>query len=281
MNNVYKQGKELIEEIKNTKLSEDFLAVWNLGQSSFLIKFMDKYVVFDPNLGNTMSDRPVNPVPRNFPSPLLPEELDFLDYVFITHNHGDHLEVATVEGINKCNDKVKFVVPAPVKEVLLNIGVDVNKIIPAHTKVNTELEGLSFEAIPAAHYEIKLDKNGDADMVSYILKFGKIGLYHAGDTIVYPGMIDELKKHRINIAMIPINGRDYSREKKNLIGNTTFREAGDLSLDIGADLLVPMHYDLYNHNTENPAFLVDYMYRVHKGMKYHLFQPGERFIYLD
>lgn len=280
MNNVYKQGKELIEEIKNTRLAEDFLAVWSLGQSSFLIKYRDKYVVFDPNLGTTLSDRPVNAVPRNFPSPLAPEELDFVDYVFITHNHGDHLEAATVVGINKCNDKVRFVVPAPIKEVLINIGVDSKKIIPAHTKVNTELEGLSFEAIPAAHYEIKLDSNGDAEMVSYVLSLGKIGVYHAGDTIVYPGMIDELKKHNINLAMIPINGRDYSRESRNLIGNTTFREAADLTLDIGADLLVPMHYDLYDHNTENPAFLVDYMYKAHKGMKYHLFQPGERFIYL-
>jgi len=279
MERVYKEGNKLINEIKNTKLPESFVSVWCMGQSSFLVKYRDICVLFDPNLGDSLSKRPINPVPRNFPSPLAAELLDFIDYVFISHNHADHLEVDTITKINKCNEKVKFIVPVPVKEVLINIGIASNRIVLAHGNTEVELKGISFTAIPAAHYDINLDKNGDANMVSYVVKLGEIGLYHAGDTIVYPGMVEELKKHPINIAMVPINGRDYTREGKGLIGNTNFREAADLCKDINADLLIPMHYDLYDHNTENPAFLVDYLYKTHRGMKYHLFQPGEKFIY--
>lgn len=279
MKNVYKHGSELLNELKETKLPKEFIAVWNMGQSSFIVKHNDLFIITDPNLENTMSERPVNPVARNFSSPLSSEQMDFVDYVFITHNHGDHLEIATIKGILKCNSKAKFIVPAPVINVLLNIGVDEGRIIPAHTYRTQNIGEIVLTSIPAAHYEIKKDENGDADMLSYIMKFGDVCVYHAGDTIVYPGMIDELKKHSIDIAMVPINGRDYSREGRNLIGNINFREAADLCRDIAADLLVPMHYDLYNHNTENPAFMVDYLFRVHKGMKYHLFQPGERFIY--
>lgn len=279
MERVHKAGNELINEIKNTNLPESFVAVWCMGQSSFLVKHKDIYVLFDPNLGDSLSKRQVNPVPRNFPSPLAAEVLDFIDYVFISHNHADHLEADTIEKINKCNEKVKFIIPAPVTGVLRDMGIESKKIVPAHSKTEMEVKGISFNAIPAAHYDIKLDKNGDADMVSYVVKLGELGIYHAGDTIVYPGMIGELKKYPINIAMVPINGRDYAREGKGLIGNTNFREAADLCRDIDADLLIPMHYDLYNHNTENPAFLIDYLYKTHSGRKYHLFQPGERFIY--
>lgn len=279
MDRVYKYGAELLKEIKETNLPENFVSVWYLGQSSMLVKHLDKYVVFDPHLEDSLSKRPVNPSIRNYPSPIDPALCDFLDYVFISHNHADHLEAATIEKIAMCNSKVKFVIPAPVKAALTGIGIEDSRIIAAHSDIGTAIGSLSFTAIPTAHYELSIDENGDAPAVGYVVKFGNLNLYHAGDTIVYPGMIEKLRKHVINIAMIPINGRDYRRDARNCIGNTTFREAADLCSDIKGDMLIPMHYDLYDHNTENPAFLVDYLYSRHRGMKYHLFQPGERFIY--
>jgi len=279
LDKVYKFGNELLKEIEGTSLPEGFVSVWYLGQSSMLVKYLNKYAIFDPHLEDSLSKRPVNPSIRNYPSPLDPAHCDFLDYVFISHNHADHLEGATIEKIAKCNSKVKFIIPAPEKAALTGIGVENSRIIPAHSEKETLLDGLSFTAIPAAHYELNLDENGDAPAVGYVVRFGDLTVYHAGDTVVYPGMIEKLRKHSINIAMIPINGRDYRRDARNCIGNTSFREAADLCSDINGDLLIPMHYDLYNHNTENPAFLVDYLYSNHRGMKFHLFQPGERFIY--
>lgn len=279
MKNVYRSGEELLKEIKATRLPEGVVSVWYLGQSSMLVKYLDKYVVFDPHLDDSLSKRPVNPSVRNYPSPVAPELCDFLDYVFISHNHADHLEAASIEKIARCNSKVKFVIPAPVINALTGIGIQDSRIIAAHSDKATAIGSLSFTAIPAAHYELNIDENGDAPAVGYVVQFGGLKVYHAGDTIVYPGMVEKLREFGINIAMIPINGRDYKRDARNCIGNTTFREAADLCSDINGDLLIPMHYDLYNHNTENPAYFVDYIYSRHRGMKYHLFQPGERFIY--
>jgi Predicted Zn-dependent hydrolases of the beta-lactamase fold len=279
MDRVYKFGDELLKEIRETNLPDGFVSVWYLGQSSMLVKYLDKYFIFDPHLEDSLSKRLVNPSIRNYPSPIDPALCDFLDYVFISHNHADHLEAATIEKLARCNDKVKFIIPAPVKAALTSIGVEESRIIAAHSNIVASIGGLSFVTIPAAHYELNIDENGDAPAVGYIVKCGNLSVYHAGDTIVYPGMVEKLKEHKINIAMIPINGRDYRRDARNCIGNTTFREAADLCSDIYGDLLIPMHYDLYDHNTENPAFLTDYLYSRHRGMKYHLFQPGERFIY--
>lgn len=276
---VYKKGKELIHEIVNTNLPNTFISVWYLGQSSMLVKHCGLYVLFDPHLEDSLSKRGNNPSIRNYPSPVDAELLDFIDYVFISHNHADHLEAETIIKIDKYNEKVKYIIPAPETKALVDIGISQGKIVPAHTGAN-EHNGISFAAVPAAHYDVKLDEYGDSAMVSYIVKFGDIGVYHAGDTIVYPEMIDILKTHPINIAMVPINGRDYIREAKNIIGNTNFKEAADLCRDINADMFIPMHFDLYEHNTENPAYLVDYLYRNLRGRKYHIIQPGERLVYL-
>jgi L-ascorbate metabolism protein UlaG (beta-lactamase superfamily) len=32
--------------------------------------------------------------------------------------------------------------------------------------------------------------------------------YHAGDTILYDGLVERLRRHALDIACVPVNGRD-------------------------------------------------------------------------
>ena len=59
----------------------------------------------------------------------------------------------------------------------------------------------------------------------------------------------------------------------------TIEEAVILAKETNADLLIPMHYDLYSVNCVNPANFVDYLYNNNPTQKFHMFVPGERFIY--
>jgi L-ascorbate metabolism protein UlaG (beta-lactamase superfamily) len=74
-------------------------------------------------------------------------------------------------------------------------------------------------------------------------------LFHAGDTIGYNGQVERLKQHRIEMAFLPINGRDEFRHKLDLEGNFTCEEAIRFALDINAGLTIPMHYDMFTINT--------------------------------
>ncbi len=47
-----------------------------------------------------------------------------------------------------------------------------------------------------------------------------------------------------------------------------------------ADLLVPTHYDLFPNNRDNPAFVVDYLFRTYRAQKFHMMAPGERLLYV-
>lgn len=79
--------------------------------------------------------------------------------------------------------------------------------------------------------------------------------------------------------MVPINGRSFYKLKDDIIGNMTIEEAVILAKECNADMLIPMHYDLYSVNCVNPANFVDYLYTNNPTQKFHMFVPGERFIY--
>ncbi len=50
-------------------------------------------------------------------------------------------------------------------------------------------------------------------------------VYHAGDTIAYDDMVERLRALRVDVALLPINGRDHFREAQDVVGNLTPREA--------------------------------------------------------
>ena len=134
--------------------------------------------------------------------------------------------------------------------------------------------------VRAAHEDFVQDENGDYECLGYVVRFPGGSLYHAGDTVEWETMAEELAPLGIDIACLPINGSDWKRKKADIIGNLNAREACDLSQEIGADLLIPMHYDVFAHNGENPAYLADLMWRNCPGAKYHFFAPGERYLYM-
>ena len=83
------------EQILNTRLTEEQIAMFYLGQEGFLIRYRDHFYLIDPYLSDSidrhhgMQDADWT---RRYDIPILPEELDFVDYVFCTHDHTDHAD---------------------------------------------------------------------------------------------------------------------------------------------------------------------------------------------
>ena len=113
---------------------------------------------------------------------------------------------------------------------------------------------------------------------AFLFEFGKTRIFHGGDGCPYDGL-----ENRINgcdILILPVNGRDYYRTQVlDIIGCFDSTEAALLAQNCGADLLIPTHIDLYNVNRINPAEFVDKLYAVNPYQKFHIFAPGERYIY--
>lgn len=107
----------LKEQILKSTPGNGQLALFYLGQESILIKHRGRYLLFDPYLSDYV-DRNFSTESvvwkRNYPSPIDPDELDFIDYVFCSHDHGDHADPVTLSAIAAASPKAVFAGSPPV-----------------------------------------------------------------------------------------------------------------------------------------------------------------------
>ena len=131
---------------------------------------------------------------------------------------------------------------------------------------------IAIHAIPAAHNELERDSDGRCRYLGYVVRLGGLTIYHSGDTLRYPGMADQLRPFKVDVALLPING---NRPERHVAGNLFGDEAAQLAHEIGARLVIPCHYDMFEFNTESPALFVETCNRL--GQPHQVLQCGERF----
>lgn len=271
----------LKEKMLETELTDQQLGIFYLGQMGFLLKYRKCYFLIDGYLSDYV-DRNCSQLVkwvRRYPAPLKGEDLDFVDYVFCTHGHYDHADPDTLSAIGRVNKKARFIVPNSVVTTVESYGIPSERIMGVPTDKMFSLgEDVSFYAVPSAHEELHPDGNGGYEEVGYRLVFGDISLYHSGDCCIYDGLTDWVRN--TDIMMLPVNGRDYYRRyRDDIIGCFDSVEALTLARDAGTDLLIPTHFDLYDVNAVNPAWFVDAQQKINPRQKYHIFMPGELYIY--
>lgn len=259
---------------------ENRLDITYFGQEGFLFEYKNTKIVIDPYLTDYVDKNCCQYVKwkRKYAPPIKPEQLDFVDYVLLTHAHYDHADPWTIKGILSANDKAKFIVPAPEKNLFLSYGIPEKRIILAKTGMNITCGDILVKAVPAAHEEFHQDKNGDYQEVGYIASFGDIQIYHAGDTLVYDGLEELIRKS--DIAFIPINGRDYYRNKVDILGNPTPEEAVRLAKNAEIKMIIPMHHDLYEVNGEKNSRFVEVLDEIYPEARFHIFRNGEKYIFI-
>lgn len=277
----YKQGSALLDELSRTFFPKGVAALWYLGQSGFALKSKELLVFFDPVFADLQSKD--GTTRRYYPAPFSPEEAAQagVSYVFCSHDHLDHLQPGTVVPMAKAQPRLKIVVPAPSVGKALSIGIPEGQIIAAHAEQTIGLpDGCICTPIPAAHEEYETDEKGDQKSLSYIFQTSDgMKIFHAGDTVVTPELTERLQREKgFTAALLPINGADYKRRRRGVIGNMNSREAADLSADINADLVIPCHYDMVFGNGENPLHFAEYMQAYYPGRKFHMLSLGERML---
>lgn len=159
---------------------------------------------------------------------------DKADFIFITHNHPDHLSAADIAKITGAD--TVFVISPACRAYLEDIND--KKIYVLEPGQKLKLEGMLIEAVPAynivkTNYHPQADKNA-----GYILTVGGVRIYHTGDTERIP----EMKKLRCDIIMLPL-GRTYTMN--------SVEEAAECALDVRAKIAIPLHYGLYEGSAED------------------------------
>lgn len=250
------QDDAFLEDVRAAVSETDFF-LWWLGQSGFLIRWRDRFLLLDPYLSDSLTKKYAGtdkPHTRMTEQVARPEALSFVHVVTSSHNHTDHLDAESINPILAANPNLGLIIPEANREFVCNrLNCAIELPVGLDAGHSATMHGFQFHAVPAAHEQIDRDESGRCKYLGYIVQFGPWTIYHSGDTVRYEGMAETLQNFPIDVALLPINGADPARR---VAGNLDGREAATLARDAQARLVIPCHYDMFEFNTASPEQFV-------------------------
>jgi len=267
----------LVERLDALDLPEGMLALAALGQAGFVLKAGNTVVYIDPYLSNAISDG--GGPPRAIESPLDPAQAGRVDAIICTHEHADHTDPATVLPLAAASPAASIFASPQGAALLVEAGMEAARIVTPALGERHTVGDMVITAVPAAHYSYEVDAEGRSRWMGFVIEANGVALYHAGDTVVIPELLAALQPYRLDLALLPINGRDYFREQQDIVGNLNTREVAELCALLRPRVLIPAHNDLFRENRVHPADLVIELERVVPRQRFHFLQPGEVFVY--
>lgn len=250
---------------------EGQLSLWWMHQAGFVMKAGHRTICIDLFLSD-MNERVVPPI-------MQAEDLMDVDYFLGTHDHIDHIDREAWPRLAQASPKAKFIVPRyHLDKLRRDLPVLADRLIGVGNEMPFAEAGIRICAIPSAHELLEQNQVGEYAAVGYVISFQGFTIYHAGDCCVYEGLESRLKQvGGIDVMMLPITGRCAGRLRNNIIGNMTYQEAVDLAGMVQPGLVIPMHYNAYAGNLENPLLFLDYLHIKYPTVQGVVLSPGERF----
>lgn len=244
--------------LAGSAVAERPVLAW-LGQAGFVLRCGEIRLVIDPYLSDSLAikyhGKPLAHR-RMMPSPIEPAEVRPLDAVLCTHAHSDHLDPGTLPILAAGNPQCRFVVPRAALATALQRGVPAERAVPINAGESFELTAdIVVEALPSAHEQLEQDAEGNHRFLGYVVRLPGLTVYHSGDCVPYPGLVEELARRKIDLTLLPVNGRDEFRLRHGILGNFWYSEAEQLCCAAGIRCLVACHYGMFDFNTVEPAGL--------------------------
>lgn len=229
--------------------------LWWLGQAGFALRHGADVLLIDPYLSDSLAAKYAGarfPHRRLHPAPVSAEELNSVVGVLHTHAHTDHMDPWTIEAVLRSN-RPQFVAPRARSAIALDRGIPTGLLSGLDAGEEVRIGPFTVTAVPAAHEQLTRDADGAHHFLGYVVDTGTVRLYHSGDCVPYPGQAELLAGLGIDVALLPINGRDRDRLANGVPGNFTVHEAVELCSAAGIPALLCHHFGLFDFNTVAPA----------------------------
>src|SRR5258707_5173592 len=220
--------------------------VYGLGQEAFLVRSPRVSFLIDASLSHRLAEKygdHIFPHKRQVEPPITVAEIPAIDFVFCTHHHGDHLDIPTIIEVAHKFPGARFVVPAASELEIGRAGLRKEQIIWAEAdRVIRLAETLTVTPMKAAHEGFEYDQFGRHRFLGYLIQVEAGLIYHSGDTVRYPGLMEQLAQLGPQLALLPVNGRRAELREQNIAGNLTLEEAVQLFVETGISALIAHHF---------------------------------------
>jgi L-ascorbate metabolism protein UlaG (beta-lactamase superfamily) len=225
---------------KDLKLEGEEVVINWLGHSTILIRNKDVTLITDPILHKRkIPPFYLGPKPFDYNVSYTINDLPNIDYVFISHDHYDHLDMQTIKELKGS----KFFVPLGVKAHLLRWGIDEQSITELDWYENSFLDDIKLTLTPSRHFSGRsLSDRGKTLWGSFVIELSNKKIFFSGDS----GYFDEFKKIGNQFGPFDLVMLDNAQYHKNWHSIHMFpEEAVQASIDLNAKQLLPIHWSKY------------------------------------
>jgi L-ascorbate metabolism protein UlaG (beta-lactamase superfamily) len=178
------KAPQLIDNIRKTNLHtiEEALdtLVW-FGHSSYFMQIDGKKILVDPVLSGAATPMPFGTRAFKGTDIYKPEDIPEIDYLFLTHDHWDHLDYTT---LLKLKNKVNTIFcPLGLGAHLEYWGFDMTKVIESDWNETIDLgNGFIINTTPARHFSGRGFRRNQTLWTSFVLKTLSMKIFIGGDS---------------------------------------------------------------------------------------------------
>lgn len=231
------------------------LGVTFIGHSSFFLQIAGLSLLIDPVFVSYLYV-----LKRRRKAGLRIRDLPVIDAILLTHAHMDHLNLPSLRRIIRhtrrlCGKAPVAVVPRGVEDLVARLGF--SEVITLEWWGSTELRPVRsgtqmlapvhITMTPARHWGARMFADTHRGFGGYVLSGAGHRVYHSGDTAYFPGFAEIGRRLHPRIALLPI-GAYFPDNFRGV--HTSPEDALQAFLDLGAEILVPMHYGTFRLSLE-------------------------------
>ena len=245
--------------------------IW-LGQAGFLLKTAGgKVIVIDPYLTDYVYKILGSEYGYGFKrmtAPLFqPGEIG-IDYLFSSHEHGDHFDVDALKELVEDKRMAMYANAESIK-VAAEAGIPRDRIRLMGKDMTLDFSEFKLITMTADHGELCRDAMG------FIFDFGFVRIYYSGDTAYNKAVLQKAIDMKPQVALLPINGA---------FGNLNAEEAAKLATDLNAKVCLPHHFwtfPLHNGEKGSPMDAIELFPKFAPDCALKMLYPGEAYIYSE
>ena len=222
-----------------------------IGHATFLVQLGGMNVLVDPQFSQRASPVPFAGPRRIVALPIEIGELPPIDVVLITHNHYDHLDVASVRALATAQGgPPAFLVPLGLKAWFHEIGIDG---VEEYDWWQARAVGpLRFTLVPVQHWSKRtLWDTNKTLWGGWVIEGAGLRLVHTGDLGYSQDARDiGTRLGPFDLALIPIGAYAPRWFMKTM--HVDPAEAVQVRRDLRAARAIGMHWGTFEHLTDEP-----------------------------
>ena len=220
-----------------------------LGHASFYIRLGGRHILIDPVFGDPSFITRYTDVP----SPL--DSIRAVDYVLLTHDHRDHTDEPTLRSIAEKFPKARFLAGLGSEDILADWtgSADRTALTGWFQDFTIDDPAVDIYFLPVRHWSRRglFDTNRRL-WGGYVIESGKTTIYHGGDS-GYGRHYRETGELFPEIDYFLIGIGSYEPRWFMEPNHNNPSDVVKAFQDIGAKMLVPMHYGTFNMSDEAPG----------------------------